>query len=185
MIRDQSAPLGMVEKFSGTAQVWVSVKWWYLLSNRPVCICNVLPFSESLCESGANSKLLLCSISELQLNYRGTKCYFRCVLCVFLVYILTLVPCFLFFVFSFLLWGWTLTLRKYLDTASLLSKVASSYLSADSIQHSLLSIQSPYCLKELFRGSYSFSVKAYHSHPEKYLIQPKSFLMMGSLRQGV
>ena len=57
-------------------------------------------------------------------------------------------------------------------------------MEVDSIPHTLLSIQSPYCLKELFRGSYSFSVKAYHSHPEKNLIQPKSFLMMGSLRQG-
>ena len=40
-------------------------------------------------------------------------------------------------------------------------------MEVDSIQHTLLSIQSPYCLKELFSGSYSFSVKAYHSHPEK------------------
>lgn len=32
--------------------------------NRPVSVCDLFLFSVSLCEPGANNKLLLCAISE-------------------------------------------------------------------------------------------------------------------------
>lgn len=67
----------------------------HLLSNRPVSVCDAF-CSESFCEPGANKKLLLCAISEPQLNHRRTKCHFRRALFMFSVYVLTLIPFFFF-----------------------------------------------------------------------------------------
>lgn len=84
----------MMEKCSGGGQVRARVKLWYLLSNCPVSICDVCVFL-FFCEPGANHKLLLCPISEPQLNCRSIKCHVRCVLFMFLVYVLTLISFFL------------------------------------------------------------------------------------------
>lgn len=54
------------------------------------CVCFFLSFSEP----GANNKLLLCAISEPWLNYRCINYHFRCVLFMFLVYMLTLISFF-------------------------------------------------------------------------------------------
>lgn len=71
--------------------------------------------------------------------------------------------------------------------------VASDWEWVVSIQHSLLSIQSPYCFGELFISSYYLSIGGYHSYTQKkslntaqvFFFFPQVIFDDGSLILGV
>lgn len=138
-------------------------------------------FSKSFWEPGANNKLLSCAISETWLTCRWTRCHFRCVSFMFLVSLSTLIPFFFFFFLK----------RVGVDTAEdtqappppppgwplvgdgeFPPSIPFRAHWIPTIFGSCLSVVSP-------------SAGGCHSHPEKLLVQPRSFLTMGSLRSGV